>query len=122
MGKTPSQFLRFLVVGVLNTGFSFGVFAALSYLGLHYTVASFAALIAGIISGHWLHGTHVFGTKSTSTFINYVIIWVLLYAINVALIGLSIRFGASQILGGAIAVIFVIPVSYLLQRFIVFRQ
>jgi putative flippase GtrA len=39
------QLLRFLVVGVLNTGFSYGVYALGLYVGMRYELANLLSLV-----------------------------------------------------------------------------
>ena len=113
--------LRFLIFGGLNTAMSFAVYALLSLAGLHFTFASFGALVFGIVTGHWLSGKHVFGTGSWRTFFPYLVTWVLLYLGNISLIALFVRFEFGQISAGALAMIFIVPLSFVLQKFVVFR-
>lgn len=43
------RFLKFLMVGALNTVFGYSVFALFTYLNLHYTISTLLATILGKI-------------------------------------------------------------------------
>ena len=54
------QFGRFIIVGVANTAFGYGLFALLIYLGLHYALASFIGTILGVLFNFFTTGRLVF--------------------------------------------------------------
>lgn len=87
------QFIRFIMVGVVNTGFSYGTYALLLYLGLEYQVASLCALILGILFSFKTQGTLVFLNPSNRLFIRFFLCWMLIYLFNIFIIGKIIQFG-----------------------------
>ena len=43
------QFIRFLIIGILNTAFGYGVYTLFLFFGVQYQLASMGALIFGIV-------------------------------------------------------------------------
>ncbi|QDF98656.1 hypothetical protein CJ010_19995 [Azoarcus sp. DD4] len=114
------QLLRFLVVGSLNTGASYGAYVLLLALGLHFSVASLGALIFGILLSFTTQGRFVFGNNGIGRFPRFVAVWALLYFANIALIGAFAGMGINAYLGGALALVPITALSFLLQRHFVF--
>jgi len=113
--------LRFLLVGALNTGLSYALYAALVYAGLGIALASFVALLAGIVWGYATQGRWVFGHRSAAAFVRFVGVWALIYAVYVATVLAAGRFGVGAYGGGLIATPLVAALSYALQSRFVFR-
>lgn len=116
------QFARFLLVGIINTAFSYGVYAFFVYLGLNYAVANLLALLIGIVFSFKTQGKFVFRAQSAKAFLPFVLCWVVIYVFNIALIGVLIKIGFNAYAAGAIALAPVVVFSYFLQRYVVFRR
>ena len=116
------QFLRYLIVGALNTGFSYSVYALLLWLGLVYFVANLIALLAGIVFAFQTQGRFVFGNASRGLFPKYVLLWILVYLCNIALIKLFLVGGFDAYVAGALALPPIVLLSYLLQKYLVFNN
>lgn len=114
------QLLRFVVVGSLNTGASYGAYVLLLAIGLHFSVASLGALIFGILLSFTTQGRFVFGNSGIGRFPRFVAVWALLYFANIALIGAFASMGINAYLGGALALVPITALSFLLQRHFVF--
>jgi putative flippase GtrA len=114
------QFLRFLVVGGLNTVFSYGVYACLLLVGLPYIAANFGALLLGILFSFRTQGALVFGNRDGRLIVRFAACWGLIFLFGIGLIGAMIRLGLDAYWAGALAMIPVTILSYLLQRFLVF--
>ena len=115
------RLLRFGLVGILNTGLSYAAYALLLSFGLNYAAANLGALIIGIITGFRLQGVLVFRNRSWRPLFRFVVMWMLLYVINVMSIRLLLGLGASTYLAGAVMLLPMVAVSYLVQKFLVFR-
>ena len=68
-------FVRFILIGVVNTGFSYAVYAVLLLLGFHYAVANLVALILGIVFSFRTQGRFVFYNSSQQLFLRFVFGW-----------------------------------------------
>lgn len=116
-----AQIVRFLVVGMLNTAFSYAIYAGFLYLGLSYQLANLIALVVGILFSFKTQGHLVFKNTDNRLFGRFLISWVLIYLCTIALIGRIIAFGFDAYSAGALALPFSVALSYLTQRYFVFR-
>lgn len=113
------EFLRYLVIGGLNTALALTVYWGCLLMGLPYWFASGASLCFGVVLGHFTHSRLVF--KQKSDFTKYATVWLAIYLLNVALLSVVRRWT-----GDYVAAIVLLPVnvavSYLAMRLVVFRQ
>jgi putative flippase GtrA len=114
------QFVRFLLVGTLNTGFSYAVYAALLYLGLGYVQANLAAALLGILFSFRTQGRLVFGNNDGRLIFRFAALWGGIFLLNILLISLLIRAGLNAYWAGALAMAPITLLSYLVQKFLVF--
>ncbi|HYT65934.1 MAG TPA: GtrA family protein [Vicinamibacterales bacterium] len=113
--------MRFLVVGGLTTAFSYAIYALLLLLGLNYAISNFGALVGGILFGFKTQGTLVFGNPDNRLIWRFVACWLLIYAVNVTFIQRMMSLGLNAYISGALALPVIAAISYLVQRFLVFR-
>lgn len=114
--------LRFLVVGVLNTGFGYGCYALLVALGLSVAVASLIALVLGIVWSFTTQGTLVFQNATRVTFMKFTLNWIALYFVNLGCITLFMRGPMNAYLAGALATVPVTAISYFSMKHFVFKK
>ncbi len=121
--REPSvaQFIRFGLIGVVNTSISYGIYALLLYIGLNYALANFGSLVLGIGVSFFSQGRFVFGNASLDRLPRFILLWGCLYLINIGLISLLLRFGINAYLGGALALVPITLLSFVCQRYLVFR-
>jgi putative flippase GtrA len=116
------SFVRFSAVGVVNTGLSYATYAGLLALGLNFALANFGALVAGIFIAFQTQGRLVFGDAGWRRFPVFVAVWLLIYLLNIAVIGAWIRWGGiNAYLAGLLALPVSVVCSFLAQRYVVFR-
>jgi putative flippase GtrA len=113
-------FVRFVLVGVLNTAFAYGMYAALLWLGLPYALANLGSLVLGIAFSFVTQGRLVFGNRDNRLLPRFAACWVILYFVNVGLIALLIRFGMDAYSAGALALLPMAISSFFVQRYVVF--
>ena len=113
--------VRFMLVGVVNTAFSFGLYLLFVYLGLHFATANLLATLAGILFSFRTQGRFVFGDTRWSRLFRFFPLWVALYAFNVLLIALFSRLELNAYEAGALALLPTVALSYFLQRHFVFE-
>jgi putative flippase GtrA len=114
------QFVRFLIVGALNTSFSYAVYAALLYGGLNYVTANLVALLLGILFSFRTQGQLVFGNRENRLIFRFAAAWGLIFLINILLISLLIETGMNAYWAGALALAPTTVASYLVQKLLVF--
>lgn len=116
------KLVRFVIIGTLNTGFSYLIYAALLYAGLGYQLANLLALVVGILFSFKTQGRFVFDNPDNHLLGRFVISWALIYLCTITLIGWIIALGFDAYSAGALALPFSVVLSYLTQKYFVFRQ
>jgi putative flippase GtrA len=116
------QFVRFVLVGAANTGFNILVYWAFLWIGLAVPLASLASLIVGILINFTTQSRFVFDNRNPWKLLPYFVVWAILYAFNLGLIWLLMRFGLDAYLAGMLSTPMTVLLSYFLQKFFVFRR
>jgi putative flippase GtrA len=116
------RIIRFVLVGVLNTTFSYLLYAGLLFVGLSYQLANLLALLVGILFSFKTQGHFVFGNHNNRLLGRFVLSWAVIYVCVIILIGRIIAFGFDAYTAGALALPFSVALSYLTQKYFVFRQ
>jgi putative flippase GtrA len=114
--------LRFVLIGCVNTVFSYCIFAALLILGAGIEIGSLLTLIVGICFGYYTQGSIVFRYTSNAAFGRFVAAWALIYVANLAIIRSLVACGLGSYLAVAIAMGPTVAISYFIQKLAVFRQ
>ena len=114
------QGIRFLIIGCINTGFSYLVYALFVFLGLDYPLANFFAMIAGVCFGFLTNSKLVF--KFEGNFLKYLVLWLALYIVNIGIIWVFIRFNCTPYLAGFLALPIITLLSYVAQKNLIFLQ
>lgn len=114
------QFVRFLLVGGLNTGFSYAIYAALLFAGFGYVAANFGALVLGIVFSFRTQGTFVFGNRDGKLIFRFAACWGVIFLVNILLIAALLRAGLNAYWAGALALLPTTVASYFVQKLLVF--
>ena len=118
------QFLRFNLVGIVNTGLAYGVYAALVFIGLDHFLALGADYLVGIIFSFVVNKRLTFRVKSrgnAAMFAKMVGSYLVLLALNTLILwALVDKSGVNTYIGQAIALAVVVVLSFAVQRFVVF--
>lgn len=117
-----SHFLRFVLVGLLNTVFSYSLYTLLVWLGMHFAAANLCATLAGIAFSFRTQGALVFGSHDWRLLRRFVPVWIGIYSINVGLITVLMAAGFNAYFAGAVALPPTILLSFLLQKRFVFAS
>lgn len=120
--RTGEQFLRFLAVGLLNTLFGYGVFAALVLAGVPPMPALVLTYVVGIAFNFFTTRRFVFRDSSRSSLPRFVAAYGVIYLFNVALFRLVEAAGAGPLLAQALCLPVVAVFSFFLFKLHVFRK
>lgn len=112
---------RFLLVGILNTGFSYSTYYVTLHIWDNYILASTAATLLGIIFSFKTHGRFVFNNPANGLIWRFVTGWFAIYLLSLQIIGTMIYFGISALCAGALALPLNVCLSYIISRYFVFR-
>ena len=113
--------VRFILIGGINTAFSYAVYAFFLLLGVDYAVSNLFALIAGVFFSFHTQGAYVFKNRERGLFGRFIIAWAIIYVANVLLIRQLIGLGLDAYSSGALAIAPIAVLSYVFQKFFVFR-
>lgn len=114
--------IRFILVGAVNTAFSYGIYSFFLFSGANYAVANLFSLIVGIFFSFHTQGLLVFNNMEKNLFHRYVISWAVIYIANIFFIKKLTGFGFDSYVSGALTIIPIAIFSYLLHHFFVFRH
>ena len=112
-----NHFIRFILVGILNTMVGYGLFALFIYLGLHYSLAVLFSTILGILFNFKSIGKFVFNSNNNERIYHFIGVYVLLYLLNVSgLWGLSSIGMENMYVAGAILLAPLAIISFILNK------
>ena len=121
--RTPIQFLRFLVVGALNTLFGYSVFAALVLAGVADMPALILTYVVGVSFNFMTTRRLVFASAGGwAAFARFVLAYVAIYFFNLALYKGAAALCAGPLLAQALCLPPVAVFSFLLFKLHVFRD
>jgi putative flippase GtrA len=107
------RFLRFLLTGLVNTAFGYGIYAALVLLGLPPQTALALAFIIGVLWNYAMHARFVFGTRGYARLPAYGAVYVALYALNALALGAALRAGVAPLLAQAVLTVVMAGISFI---------
>ena len=106
-------FMRFLVVGVLNTAFGYLLFALLLAVGLSPQPALALAFTGGIVWNYATHARLVFGASGIARLPAYVLAYLALYGVNALGLQLLLGVGLTPISAQGILILPVALLAYI---------
>lgn len=116
------KFIRFLFVGAVNTLFGYSVYAFLLFIGLHYTLAVFISTIMGILFNFKTIGKFVFKNSNNGLIFKFFGVYAIVYIANTSLLSLFDLFKFNLFLAGAILVMPMAILSFILNKKFVFED
>lgn len=116
------QFLSYLLVGGLNTLFGYLAFVLFIYLNCHYAVASFLAIVCGILFNFKTYGRIVFKSHDNSLIFRFVGFYAILYVISTVGLFLFKMIGVNLYYANAILIIPLSALSFFQNRRFVFAS
>ena len=114
--------MLFGLVGIANTAFGYGLYAFCLYLGWPYPVATVVSMLGSICVGFLGQGRLVFRNMESRRIGRYVVTWAGLLVLFNLVVKVTTYAGYSAYVGGLVALPIVVPLSYLAQKFYVFRR
>ena len=117
------QFVSFLIMGGVNTVFYYALYSLLIYAGLHYAAAVAIATVCGVLFNFQTFGRVVFKNFQTRLLGRFAAVYAVVYLANVAGLKALERVGlADKYLAGAVLVLPVAMLGYVLNRTFVFNR
>jgi len=121
--KVPSsEFIRFVLVGILNTLFGYSIFALLIFLQLNYAAALLLATIMGVFFNFKTIGKLVFKSSDNKLIFRFAGVYTVAYLLNLGLIFALSFWISNRYLEQAILAFPVALFSYYLNKRLVFAR
>ena len=119
--KIDWLFVKFILVGILNTAFGYLVFAALLYFGLHYTLAVVLSTIAGVLFNFKTTGTLVFKNNNNKLIFKFVTVYALTCIIGIIVLRLAELVNVNLYLAGMVSTGICAIIAFILNKNWVFK-
>ena len=116
-----NRFIRFLLVGGLNTAFGYSVFALLFLAGVHYAAAAFFSTVLGVLFNFRTTGSLVFQSRDDRLLLRFILVYAITYVVGVATLKAAKGAGVPILLAAAVQLLPMSLLAYGLQRTLVFR-
>jgi putative flippase GtrA len=116
------QLLRFLVVGGINTLFGYGVFALFILLHMNYVLAALLGQVCGVLFNFKTYGVLVFKNKNNRLILRFFGVYLVTYLLTIGFLKIFNIYGVNNLVGGAILVLPMALISFVLNRRFVFRS
>jgi putative flippase GtrA len=117
-----AQPVRFILVGIVNTIFGYSVFAFMTWLGLHYTVAIGVATVLGVLFNFKSTGVIVFGSHDNLRLFRFILVYCVVYVANVLGVFFLLRLPIGNYVAGLLMVLPLALLSYKLNQLYVFKN
>ena len=116
------QTIFFITAGLINTAINFAVYSlCIIMFSMDYRAAALLGLLVSIASG-FLQSRHgVFRSGNSTSLFRYLLLWGVLYLFTITIIGWLIQMGIGEILAYLVNVAIMVPISFLAQKYWVFR-
>lgn len=116
------RFFKFLLVGGINTLFGYSLYAFFIFLNFHYSLAVLFGTVIGVLFNFKTTGKIVFKSSDNSLLFKFVGVYAVTYVINVSCLKVCDLFKMNMYFAGAILILPVALVSFMLQRRFVFTE
>ncbi|HSW83091.1 MAG TPA: GtrA family protein [Usitatibacter sp.] len=116
------QFLKFLLVGALNTLFGYSVFAALVLAGVPPVPALVLTYVVGVLFNFMTTRRYVFSASAGGSLLRFIAAYVVIYFFNLGLYKAFEAVGAVPLVAQALCLPVVAVFSFLVFKFQVFRD
>ncbi len=119
----PEQFIRFLIIGGVNTVFAYSIYALSIFLGAHYTLAVLLSTVIGTCFSFKTMGTMVFDNPDNMLIFKFIAVYALCYFLNIGILRVLTLMGVTNLyIAGLTSSLLVALVSFSLNKWVVFRK
>jgi putative flippase GtrA len=102
--KYGLQAFKFLLVGVFNTVIGYLLFALLSFAGIETSLALALTYVLGVLCNFFTTGQFVFGTSHPKFLLRFLLVYIVIYMLNLGLIMIMMRGGVGKLAAQAMLV------------------
>jgi putative flippase GtrA len=118
--KIDNRFIKYLFVGGINTLFGYGIFSLFIFMNIHYVIASLLSTICGVLFNFKTTGNFVFKSNDNRLIIRFIGVYAIIYLLNVLFLKGLQYFPLNIYESGAVIILPLAIISFLLNRKYVF--
>lgn len=122
LNKVPNQFVRFVLVGGLNTAFGVGIYCLAIWVGLPYYAATLVSQILGTLWNFMTTGRLVFENHDKRLIFRFVANYIVMYFFNIGIIKLLLIAGLNDYWAGIGATPIVAICSFISLKYLVYKK
>lgn len=116
------QARSFLIVGLINTLFSYIIYSIFLYAGLDYKLSVLLSTILGVFFSFRTLGTFVFHNNDKKLIYRFIVLYSLIYFLNITLIKFFYNLVYNYYLAGGFAIVICAIVSFIFNKYFVFKK
>lgn len=120
------QFVSFNIIGLINTLLTTLLFFVLIYLEGNYIISLFIVYVLGILFSFYMNKNFTFKYYSSNTLIVFIRMcssYIFIFLLNASLLHFFIeRISINKYLSQILAMFLLIIISFILQKFFVFKE
>lgn len=120
--RIDSEFIRFILIGIINTLFGVGVYCLMIFFGLHYFIATLASNVLGVLFNFKTTGKFVFENEDRRLIFRFVLCYMLVYLINNGVIKAILLTGLNEYWAGILATPVVALCSFFMLKHFVYKR
>lgn len=117
-----TRFMKFLMIGMLNTVVGYSIFLIGLKIGLHYSVAIAMATVLGTLFNFKSTGAIVFSSDDNSRLLRFIVVYCIIYFLNVTGVTALRQVGLQEWLAGLLLLFPLALISYYLNSRYVFSS
>ncbi len=121
-GLFQQRFIKFLLVGGINTIFGYTIYGLGLFIGLQYALAVLIATVLGVLFNFKTIGKYVFANNDRKLFVKFIVVYGITYLLNILILWLCQKYNFNLYLVQAILAIPLAGFSYSLNRYFVFGE
>jgi putative flippase GtrA len=115
------QFVNYILIGIINTIFGYGLYALFIYFGFSYFYAMLFATILGVLFNFKTIGKFVFKSNNNSLLLKFIVIYAAGFLINIYIVKTLKSFNYNDYISGAISIAIISVATFLLNKYYVFK-
>lgn len=117
----PYKFVRFIIVGGINTCFGMGMYCLLIFIGFQYMTATLIAHVLGVFFNFLTTGKIVFNDTDKKKILRFLISYIITYFINIGINKfIQTYMGLNQYWSGVGATILTALCSFFIMNYFVY--
>ncbi len=120
--KIDLLFIKFILVGILNTLFGYFIFACLLFCGLHYAVAVVLGTIIAILFNFKTTGKIVFKNNDNKLIFRFITLYAMISIVNIGFLKIAKILDINLYIAAFFLTGFMAIISFLVNKNWVFKE